>query len=464
MSENLPALGPAPSPPTGPNALAPLPATGPADPHHHHIENIGDHVKPRMASNILLWAILGFVALFVIWAYFAELDRTVRGQGRVVPSSRLQVISNLEGGIVEAILVRGGQVVQAGADLIRLDRTQSSSELGSSQSAYDALTVKVARLEAEVAGREPRFPATNDPVLAEQIAIERSLHISRMADLASLTLAAQSRLLQAERAVAEAQATYVARTSARDAARTEANMMRPLVERGIEPRLTLVQAENPAAVPPRAAPAAAASNTRAPASVADARASLAQARQDWRARAAGELATAQAEAAARRSALPAYADKLARTTVKAPLAGLVNRVLVTTVGGSVRAGDPLVEIVPSNETLVVDTMILAKDIAFVRTDQEAKIEITAYDSAVYGSLKGRVTTISPDAVVDERTGESHYTVKVATSGESLRDKAGNELPIGPGMIATVSLLGDKRSVLNYILSPITKLGQQAFRE
>jgi adhesin transport system membrane fusion protein len=453
-----------PGPPTSPNALAPEPATGPADPHHHHIENISDHVKPRMASSVLLWTVLGAVVAFFIWAYFAELDRTVRGQGRVVPSSRLQVISNLEGGIVEAILVRTGQDVKRGAELVRLDSTQSTSELGSSQSAYDALTAKVARLEAEVEGREPRFPASPNPAVQEQVAIERSLHISRMADLSSQTLAAQSRLIQAQRSVAEARATLGARISAREAAKSELALIRPLVEKGIEPRLSLVQSENQAAVSAGEAAAAAATVTRAQASVAEAQAQLAQARQDWRAQAAGELATAQAEMATRRQALPAYSDKVRRTVIRAPLDGRVNRVLVTTIGGSVRAGDPIVEIVPSQETLVVDTLVLAKDIAFVRMDQPAKIELTAYESAIYGSLKGKVTSISPDAVVDERTGESRYTVRVQTDGKLLHDRLGRELPIGAGMVATVSLLGDKRSVLNYILTPITRLQQTAFRE
>jgi adhesin transport system membrane fusion protein len=146
------------------------------------------------------------------------------------------------------------------------------------------------------------------------------------------------------------------------------------------------------------------------------------------------------------------------------MAGRINRVLVNTVGGVVRPGEPIVEIVPSEKGLLIEVLISPKDIAFVRTGQIAKVDVTAYEAAVYGSLHGKVISISPDASVNERTGESFYFVRVLTDSDALLDQRGKRLPIGPGMIANVSLLGDKRSVLNYILTPITRLGEQAFRE
>jgi adhesin transport system membrane fusion protein len=149
--------------------------------------------------------------------------------------------------------------------------------------------------------------------------------------------------------------------------------------------------------------------------------------------------------------------------VRTPLDGRVNRVLVTTVGGTVGPGSPLVEIVPSGDTLLVEAMITPADIAWVRMGQRAKVNISAYDSSVYGGLEGKVVAISPDATLDERTGQSFYTVRVGTD-DKLLDKAGRPLEIGPGMVADVALLGDKRSVMSYILSPITKLGQTALRE
>lgn len=427
------------------------------------LESYIDRMRPANSANILLWVIAGFFAVFLLWAGFAELDSSVRGQGRVVPSSQLQVVSNLEGGIIEEILVRTGDVVARGAPLVRLDRTATGSEYSSNRAQFDALRARIARLEAEVAGRSPSFPSDAQPGLSEQVAIERALHASRMADLDSLLAAASARVTQAERAVAEARAAQAARQSAVQAARAELDLVRPLVERGIEPRLSLVQAENAAAVAQSDAAAAAAAVARAQSSVAEARATLNQQRQDWRSRTAQELAQAQAEMVAMRRALPALSERVERTVVRAPLAGRVNRVLATTVGGAVSPGAPLVEIVPSEESLLVEARIRPQDIAWVRTGQDARISITAYDSAVYGSLSGKVVSISPDATLDERTGDTFYTVRVATT-DRLQDKGGQPLAIGPGMIADVSLLGDKRSVLSYILSPFTRLRETALRE
>jgi len=187
-------------------------------------------------------------------------------------------------------------------------------------------------------------------------------------------------------------------------------------------------------------------------------------RQEWRAQAANELATAQAELSARQRALPALASRLERTVVRAPLPGRVNRVLTTTRGGSIAPGAPLVEIVPSEESLLIEARVRPQDIAFVRINQSAKVAITAYDRSVYGTLDGRVVAMSPDAVTEERTGETFYLVRVRTSANALHDARGQAMPIGPGMVAEVDLLGDKRTVLQYILTPITRLGETALRE
>jgi adhesin transport system membrane fusion protein len=429
-----------------------------------HIEDLTDRIKPRQASNVLLWVVLASFVAFVVWAAVTELDRTVRGMGRIIASSQLQTVSNLEGGVVEAILVRTGQQVRAGQELVLLDRTATGSDLGSGEASVGALAVKIARLQAEVAGRTPVYPAAANPVIANQIQIERSLHASRMAELGSVVNAGQARIVQAQRAVQEAEAAYQARISAREARANEVRILRPLVERGIEPRLSLSNAESGLAVASSEAAAAAATISRAQASISEATAALNQQRQDWRSLAANELATAQAELSARRSSLPALAARVARTTVKAPLAGTVNRVLVTTVGAAISPGAPLVEIVPSEESLLVETLIRPQDIGTVRMAQKAKVNVTAYDPSVYGGLDGTVVAISPDAVLNERTGESFYTVQVRTASNALKDKQGKPLQIGTGMVADVSLLGDKRTVLEYILSPLTKLRDTAFRE
>jgi adhesin transport system membrane fusion protein len=430
-----------------------------------HLEDLTTRIRPRTASSLLLWGIALFFILAFAWAALTKLDRTVHAAGRIVPGSRLQVISNLEGGIVAAILVKAGDVVRKGQPLVRLEGTQLKAELGSGEITALALQAKIGRLEAEVMGREPRYPSSGgNAALEEQIAIERSLHASRMSELSSVNGAARARITQTQRAVAEARATLESRQSAKRAYEQQLALIRPLVDRGIEPRLSLVQLENNVAMASSDAAAASAAIARAQGGVAEAMASLAQARQTWRAQAAAELATAQAEYAARRSSLPALQDRASRTVVVAPMDGRINRVSVSTVGGVVAAGAPIVELVPSEDALMIEATVNPKDIGFVGINQSARINVSAYDSAIYGAMDGEVVTISPDATVDERTGESHYLVKIRSKPETLTDPEGRVLRLGPGMTVDVSLLGDKRSVLSYIFTPITRLSERALRE
>lgn len=428
------------------------------------LEDYVDRMRPGRASSLLLWLILAFVVIFILWASLVQLDRTIHASGRIVPSNRLQIVSNLEGGIVSAILAHPGDVVRQGQVLVRLDQTQTGAELGSSAITVDALTAKIARLEAEIGGREPVYGTPANAAIAEQIGIERALHAARMADLASLTSAGAAREAQAQRAVVEAEAAYRSRQSARDAAQRQLDLMRPLVARGIEPQVSLIQLENGAAMAASDAEQAAATIARARSAVAEARATQSQVRQAWRAQAGTDLAAAQAEMAARRRTMPALAARDSRAVVRAPVTGRVNRVLVSTVGSSVAPGQPIVEVVPSADALTVEAMVTPRDIASVHIGQHARINVTAYDSAVYGGMEGEVVTISPDATVDERTGESHYTVRVRGRADSFRDRDGRRLPIGPGMTADVNLLGDRRSVMAYILTPFTRLSESAFRE
>jgi adhesin transport system membrane fusion protein len=429
-----------------------------------HLEDLGDRIRPRAASNLLLWLVVGFVVVFVIWASLAKLDRAVHAPGRIAASGRLQVVSNLEGGIVSEILVRPGDRVRRGQPLVRLDRTQGAAELGSNEATVGALGAKVARLQAEIAGREPVYPATSTPEEAAQVAVERSLHLARLAELSSATAAGQARLAQATRAVIEARASRESRIAARDAAQQQLGLIRPLVDRGIEPRVTLIQLQREASVAASDAAQATAAIARAEAGVAEARAAITQVRETWRAQAGAELATAAAEGAARGSQVRALADRVRRTDVVSPVDGRVNRVLVATVGGSIGAGQPIAEVVPGADTLTVEARVDPKDIASVRIGQPARINVSAYDSAVYGSMQGKVAVISPDATVDERTGESFYTVRVEGDRANFRDPDGRRLVVGPGMTADVNLIGDRRSVMAYILTPFTRLGERALRE
>jgi adhesin transport system membrane fusion protein len=413
---------------------------------------------PKAGPSLMLWLIVGFFVVFLIWASLTDIDRTVRGMGRVVPSSKMQVISNPEGGIVQEVLVRTGQLVKAGEPLVRLDPTQSGGEFGSGAATVGALAAKIERLEAEVTGRAPRFAGLPS---AE---IERALYQSRMAELTSMQNAGQARISAAARSVNEAQSIYASRRASSIAAQTELDAIRPLVERGIEPRISLTLSQGKAQAAAGEAEAASASIARAQAGVAEARAALSQQLQDWRSRSANELTAAKAEYAARSSTLPALEERAERSVVTAPVNGRINRILVSTRGGTVQPGGPILELVPSEDGLLIEAMVNPKDIGSVFIGQPAKVSLTAYDSSLYGSLKGKVIAISPDAVINEKTGEGFYIVEVRTSETALISKSGRRMPIGVGMVSDIALLGDKRSVLNYLLTPFTRLKEEAFRE
>lgn len=422
------------------------------------IELEDEEFRARKSANLILWILLAILVVFFAWASLTKIDRTVRGIGRIVPSSKLQVVSNLEGGVVEEILVKPGDSVNRGELLVRLSPTQSNAAFGSTEASVNALETKIARLEAEVRGGAPRYGSA----APDQVRVEQSLHAARMAELSGLRSAGQARVVQAERSVAEASATLDSRISNLTTARRELEMIRPLAEQLIVPKIDLIKAENDVAVAENEVVAARAAVARAQSSVAEARSSAAQQFSDWKSRSGMELSQAQAELMMQRQNLPALSDRVDRTAIRAPMTGMVNRVLVTTVGGTVSAGMPVAEIVPSNDALYIEVMVRPSDIGNVGLGQRAKVDITAYNSAVFGSLDGVVTSISPDAVLNDK-GESFYTVEVQTS-DTLTGPDGSNLRIGPGMMANVALRGERRSILSYLFTPISRLSENAFRE
>jgi adhesin transport system membrane fusion protein len=431
---------------------------------HLHVEDMAAAIKPRAAARLLLWAIIGTFALLILWASFTRIDRVTHSSGRVIPSSQLQVVSNLEGGIVAEILVKTGQKVKAGQPLLRLDATLAGADYGRGAATLVALQSKAARLEAEMQGRQPVWPADLLATVPELIEAERSVHAQRMTDLSTATAAAQARVNAASRALSESQIAAQTRDKASRSAGQQADLIRPLVEKGIEPRLSLMQADNTAATAAGDAAVAHETAGRAAASVAEARAQMAQVQADWRAKAGEDYVMVRAELEAQRKFLPASADKMRRTTLTAPVAGTVNRVMVATVGGSVTPSQPLIEIVPARDTLVVEAAVRPEDIGFVAVGQRAMVKITAYDFSLYGGIPGRVTRISPDAVLDPKEERSHYMIRVAIDRAAIVNAQGERLPVGPGMVVDVDLLGDKRTVMSYLLTPITRLEERAFRE
>jgi adhesin transport system membrane fusion protein len=433
------------------------------------IEALPARLEPSRAATILLWTITGFFAVLILWAALARVDEVAVAQGRIIPSRQLQIVSNLEGGVVKAIHVKTGQKVSAGQVLLELDKTLFDAEYGKTSGNYDALVASAARLQAQVAGTPLRFPdglAARSPAV---VATESAVHSAQMANLATETGAANARLDQARRALGEAEAQAAARVQEAALRARELAMVAPLVEKGIEPQIELIRAQSAAAQSRSASTGADLAVRRAAGAVAQAGSEARNVRDAFRAESVEQLTRVRTELAGQGETLPALADRVARTQLRAPIAGTVNRVLVTTIGGSVRPGEPLVEIVPAGDALVVEAQVRPADIAFVHIGQKAVVKLTAYDYSVYGSMNGVVERISPDASVNEKTGESFFTIRVATTGANgqnggLLGLDGKPLPIGVGMVAEVDLLGQRRSVLSYLLTPVSKLRDNAFRE
>ncbi len=428
------------------------------------LESAPDHIKERDLASLLLWVITALTVSLILWASLATVQEVVQGQGRVIPSSRLQVVSNLEGGVVGEILVRAGEHVKQGQTLMRLDDTATSADFARSDTSIDALKARAARLEAEARGRSLVFPAALETAVPALVANERSLHNAQIASFESEREIVRSRLQQAERAALQAAAETSARREGLAQASREVVTLKPLVEKGVEPQMSLVRAQSAERQAQSALDAAIAAERRANAAQAEAQSGIRNVEQRFRATASEALATTRAEIAAQSEGIPALAERVARTDVKAPVAGIVNRVLVTTVGGSVRPGEPLVEVVPEGDMLVIEAAIKPQDISFVRLGQKANVKISAYDYSVYGTLPGVVEQIAPDAVINERTGEAHFTIRVRTDTSGLKDDQGKPLPIGAGMTAEVDVLGRDRSIMNYLLTPVTRLRDNAFRE
>ena len=422
-----------------------------------------DRLGERDFATVLLWVVVALTTAMLLWAGLANVEEVVHANGQVVPSSRLQVVSNLEGGIVSDILVKAGDRVEAGEPLLKLDATASTADFARSDASIDALRARAVRLDAEARGRLLAFPIALENGLPSLVANERALHIAQLSNLVTEREIARSRLLQADRAAAQEQAEAALRSEALAQARREVEVLMPLVEKGAEPTMSLVRARSEERQAESTLLAALESTRRAVAARTEALGAIRNVEQRFRMQASEALVTTRAEIAAQSPALPALADRLRRTVLTAPVSGLVNRVLVATIGGSIRPGEPLVEVLPADDALVIEAQVRPADIGFLHLNQKVNVKISAYDSSIYGTLPGVVEAIAPDAVTDPRTGQTHFTIRVRTTA-GLSVANGRRLPISAGMTAEVDVLGRERSVLSYLLTPVTRLRDTAFRE
>ncbi len=420
-------------------------------------------IEPARAAQLLLYIIAGFFFCTVVWASVAKLDRVTRGQGRVVTSNQLQEIQYLEGGIVKEILVAPGDRVAEGQLLVKLDPTQMSVEFTQGQEGYNQLAARIARLEAEAALQPVLFAPDFEAGAPRIAANERALYQARQAEFTASLSVAISQLDQRRETLEDSKVVLKTAGEAHRLAEEEHAIMRQLVGKGIEPQVELLRARQREAAALGDLQRAQISVSRSALEATEAESEIDRIKKGFSAKAADELNKAKSEFEDLKGELPALQDKVARTDVRSPVAGFVNRVLVSTIGGVVTPGETIVEIVPSEDFLLVEAQIKPADIGFLHIGQNAKVSISAYDSSLYGSMSGEIETISHDAIQDEQSGEWYYTIKVRTTAESLSSRRG-DLKILPGMSADVSVLNGKRTVLAYLMKPLANIGDKALRD
>lgn len=363
----------------------------------------------------ILWACVGVVAAFIIWAAWAKVDEVARGEGKVVPNSRVQVIQSLEGGILAEMLVREGQVVDAGQPLAQLDDTRFTTAAKETASQVKALTAAIARLEAEVLGATiitfPDAIPAGDPVIASEQALFRARRQNLNATLAALS-------------------------SETGYAQRQLNIVTPLAERGVVSEVEgLRLGKDIAALTGRQT----------------------EVRNTYMQEAYAELANKKAELAAQSEILNQRRDQLQRTRLTAPVRARVNEILVTTRGGVVQPGEAIMQLTPVDDQLLVEARVQPRDVAFIREGMPASVKISAYDFTIYGDLPGRVEQISEDTLEEDtpRGKMAYYSVLIRTDRAWL-EKNGQRLPIRPGMVAQVDIQSGERSVLSYLLKPLLK--------
>lgn len=415
---------------------------------------------PRPAFLI----IRGTLALFVvgiIWAALAELEEVTVGEGKVIPSNQVQVIQNLEGGIVGKIPVRVGDIVQKDQVVLNIDPTRFSSSLGETRAKYLALLAKTTRLVAEIDGKPftpPKELEESPQILKEEMA----LHRNRMEEYEATLSVLRRQLDQRAQELNEKRAKAAQLGESYRLVQQEVAMTRPMAAQKVISDVELLRLERQASDIKGELDATRLAIPRLEASLQEGRNKVEGAQAKFRADASMELSQARAELEGTSASNVAMADRLERTTVRSPVNGIVKTIKVTTVGGVIQPGSDVMEIVPIEDNLLVEARVRPADIAFLRPGQPAVVKVTAYDYSIYGGLEATVETITADSITNDK-GESFYLVRVRTATNRF-GSAKEALPIIPGMMTTVHIQTGSKSVLRYLLKPIIKARSEALRE
>ncbi|MNE16310.1 Type I secretion system membrane fusion protein PrsE [compost metagenome] len=412
--------------------------------------------------RLTIWGVIGFFLFLGLWANFAIIDEVTRGEGKAIPSSKLQKIQNLEGGIVAQIYAKEGEIVEVGDPLLRLDDTRFVSNVGETEADRLAMALRVERLSAEVEDRPLKIDEEIRKAAPSQAANEESLYQSRRQQLQDEIGGLQEQLVQRQQELREFSSKQAQYRNSLQLLRQEISMSEPLVAQGAISQVEVLRLKRAEVENRGQLDATSLAIPRAESAIKEVERKIDETRGKFRSDALTQLNEARTDLSKAQATGKALDDRVNRTLVTSPVRGIVKQLLVNTVGGVIQPGSDLVEIVPLDDTLLVEARIRPQDIAFLHPGQEAMVKFTAYDFTIYGGLKAKLEQIGADTITDEDN-NTFYVIKLRTDRSHLGTDE-NPLLIIPGMVASVDIITGKKSVLSYLLKPIIRARAEALRE
>lgn len=412
-----------------------------------------------LRARMLLRGVAAVVLILLVWAAFAPIDEVTRGEAKVVPSSQLQVIQTVDGGVVEEMPVREGQIVNAGDLLLRIDPTRFVSSLLENRAQYFALQVKAARLQALTSGTAMTVPPEVEREVPDIVAHERRLYDSTRAEMEAQLSIARQQLNQREQELNEVRSRREQAGRSFDLVQQELSVTEPLLASGAVSEVDLLRLRRDVSRLRGERDQASSQILRIQSAINEANGKIQEVELNFRNQLRNELSDTMNKLGSLSEGSRALEDRVKHAEIRSPVRGTIKRLLVSTIGGVVQPGKEVVEIVPLDDALILEAQIAPKDIAFLRPGQDAVVKFTAYDFAIYGGLEAVVEQISADSVTDEK-GNAHYIVRVRT----LKSSLGDNLPIIPGMVAQVDILTGKKTVLSYLIKPVIRAKANALTE
>ena len=427
-------------------------------------QNLVDGVP--IFAKITIPLIILLMASAVAWTSFAEIDEITRGQGKVIPATKTQVVQATEAGVVKEILVRIGQVVEKGDLIIRLDDTTTTSNLGESVAKFRALKARLARLNLEQTGNyDTPYQCPEELVPSSTIICENEakLFISKRDNYRNKLAVLKQRLVQREREMGETKANIKRFEGSLALSKSELSLLQPLAKRGLVAKTELIRVQKDVNEFGGQLNLTRESVEKIKGAISEATLQMKELGLQLQQNAFNEKTEALAEMSVLEETVRGGANRVARTDIRSPVDGIINSLTINTIGSFVQPGSPIAEIVPTSEELLIEAQISPRDIAFVLEGLKAKVNVTAYDFSIYGGLDAIVTTVTADSIVDQQSGETYFYVRVKTN-KSYLEYRGKQFQITPGMICSVDIITGKKTILHYLLKPLNKARQEALTE